>query len=426
MIECKNLTNGLRIATSGAYFTCCHTFNYPYKDENGNILSASTHTVDDAMNSHTRQEMLVYFQQGKRHPACKVCWDAEDAGFVSKRQRDNETFKMFPHRNNDDLFFLELNLGNTCNLACRICHVSASSRWRNFHHVTEPNVTEEQLDEYVAKFSKSFTDDSIVWDELGKILPKVRTVDIYGGEPMLMKKQWEILEMCVEKGYAKNQQMSFNTNGTIINDRYVQILSSFEQCRIGFSLDGVGKRFNYLRYYADWDSVKSNVSSWKEKTKNSTNQIFFEVCSTISVLNVLYVFEIVDYVTENDLTLYVAFVHNPKHLHIGYIPNDIKLIIIDKLTTELNRRTIELNNNTEFDENQRAYRKRLLYQAEKVINMLKLENPDNDPQPWKDFIRQTNELDDLRNESFAETFPELEELYQVKKHKVPQNNVKFI
>ena len=35
MIECKNLTNGLRIATAGTYFTCCHTFNNPYKDENG-------------------------------------------------------------------------------------------------------------------------------------------------------------------------------------------------------------------------------------------------------------------------------------------------------------------------------------------------------------------------------------------------------
>jgi|LauGreDrversion4_2_1035121.scaffolds.fasta_scaffold133128_2 MoaA/NifB/PqqE/SkfB family radical SAM enzyme len=415
---CKNVTNGLRIATSGAYFACCHTFNHPFKDKDGNIMLASTHTVDDAMNSATRQEMLEYFKEDKRHPACKVCWDAEDAGFVSKRERDNDTFNMFPQRNNDDLFFLELNLGNTCNLACRICHVSASSRWRNFHHVTEPNVTEEKLDEYVAKFSKSFTDDSIVWDELGKILPKVRTVDIYGGEPMLMKKQWEILEMCVEKGYSKNQQMSFNTNGTIINDKYVNILSSFEQCRIGFSLDGVGKRFNYLRYYADWDAVKNNVTSWKEKTKHlKDNQIFFEVCATISILNVLYVFEIIDYVIENEITLYVAFVHNPKHLHIGYIPDHIKLVIIERLSTELEKRTLDLNNDQTLDESQKNYRRRIIYQAEKVINMLKLPRLDDDLEPWEIFIKQTNDLDVLRNESFAETFPELEELYKIKKQK---------
>lgn len=414
---CKNVTNGLRIATSGAYFACCHTFNHPFKDKDGILMLASTHTVEDAMNSATRQEMLEYFENDKRHPACKVCWDAEDAGFNSKRERDNETFSMFPQRDNGDLFFLELNLGNTCNLACRICHVSASSRWRNFHHVTEPNVTEEKLDEYVLKFSKAFTDDSIVWDELSKILPKVRTVDIYGGEPMLMKKQWEILEMCVEKGYSKNQQMSFNTNGTIINDNYIKILSSFEQCRIGFSLDGVGKRFDYLRYYADWESVKNNVTSWKEKTKELENkQIFFQVCSTVSTLNVLYVFEMIDYVIENDLTLYTAFVHNPKHLHIGYIPDEMKLIIIEKLTIELDKRLDELNKDQTIDEKKAVYIKRNLHQAEKVINMLKLPKIDEDDQPWKNFISQTNQLDILRNESFVDTFPELAEIYKFKEN----------
>ena len=225
--------------------------------------------------------------------------------------------------------------------------------------------------------------------------------------------------MCVEKGYSKNQQMSFNTNGTIINDKYVNILSSFEQCRIGFSLDGVGKRFNYLRYYADWDSVKINVTSWKEKTKNlKDNQIFFEVCSTVSILNVLYVFEIVDYVIENDISLYIAFVHNPKHLHIGYIPDDIKLVIVERLTIELDKRLVELNNDETLDESQKKYRRRVIYQAEKVINMLKLPRPDDDPDPWDAFINQTNELDVLRNESFAETFPELEELYKIKETKI--------
>ena len=412
---CKNVTNGLRIATSGAYFACCHTFNHPFKDKNGNIMLAGTHTVDDAMNSVTRQEMLEDFKNDKRHPACKVCWDAEDAGFISKRERDNETYRTYPRDNDDDLFFLELNLGNTCNLACRICHVSASSRWRNFHHVTEPNVTEEKLDEYVAQFSKAFTDDSIVWDELSKILPKVRTVDIYGGEPMLMKKQWEILEMCVENGYSKNQTMSFNTNGTIINDSYIDILSSFEQCRIGFSLDGVSKRFDYLRYYADWDLVKNNVSSWKEKTKNLTNsRIIFEVCSTVSILNVLYIFEIIDYVIENDLALYMAFVHNPKHLHIGYIPEEPKKIITEKLNTEFIRRMNELESDLTLDEEQKTYRRRILHQGEKVINMLKLKNIDNDNEPWRNFILQTNQLDVLRNESFSETFPELAEIYKFK------------
>ena len=62
MIECKNLTNGFRIATSGAYFACCHTFNNPFKDENGNEMLASTHSIEEGLKSPTRLKMLDDFK----------------------------------------------------------------------------------------------------------------------------------------------------------------------------------------------------------------------------------------------------------------------------------------------------------------------------------------------------------------------------
>jgi MoaA/NifB/PqqE/SkfB family radical SAM enzyme len=419
MIECKNLTNGLRIATAGTYFTCCHTFNNPYKDENGKEMLASTHTIEDALKSPTRLKMLDDFKNDIRHPACVVCWSGEDAGFVSKRQRDNDTYsqvlEVFPERKDSDLFFLELNLGNTCNLACRICHISASSKWKEFHHVTETGISDEHLNDYVVKYSKAFKDESIVWEELMKILPEVRSLDIYGGEPMLMKKQWEILEMSVRLGHSKKQQMSFNTNGTIINEKYIEILSSFEQCRIGFSIDGVGERFNYLRHFGVWDVVKENIKTWQNKVKETRNEkINFEVCCTISILNVLYVFEMVDFVIENQLKLMVAFVYNPLHLHIGSIPEEYKKIIINKLESEYEFRVNEINNSLMLNEGEKFYRRSILRQAEKVINTLKLP-VDYKPIYWTEFRRQTIELDILRNQSFADTFPELEEIYNITK-----------
>jgi len=419
MIECKNLTNGFRIATSGAYFACCHTFNNPFKDENGNEMLASTHSIEEGLKSPTRLKMLDDFKNDIKHPACVVCWSAEDAGFVSKRQRDNETYKtileFYPERKDSDLFFLELNLGNTCNLACRICHISASSKWKDFHHVTETDVTEERLDYYVDKYSKAFRDNSIVWAELMSILPEVRSLDIYGGEPMLMKKQWEILEMSVKLGYSKKQQMSFNTNGTIINEKYIDILSSFAQCRIGFSIDGVGKRFNYLRHFGKWDVVSENINIWQNKVKLiPDNKIIFEVCCTISMLNVLYVFEMVDFVVENHLKLMIAFVYNPRHLHIGYMPEKCKKLIIEKLEAEYNLRISQINDDTTIDDVEKQYRWDVMRQAHKVINTLKLpvEGTQGD---WQEFKRQTLALDILRNESFADTFSELEEIYNITK-----------
>ena len=410
MIECKNLTNGLRIATDGSFFTCCHTFNNPFKDKNGNIMYANTHTFKEAMESPTRLKMLDEFKNGIRSSPCVVCWSGEDAGFVSKRQRDNEDFKhtqeKFPFRKPDDLYYLELNLGNTCNLACRICHVSASSKWKKFHHVTEPSITELDLEYYSNKYSNAFKDDSIVWEELNKALPEIRSLDIYGGEPMLIKKQWEVIGSTVKSGYSKNQKMSLNTNGTIFNEEYSKMLSFFENSRIGFSVDGVGKKFNYLRYYGNWDDVVNNIKTWQSKSSGNT---IFEICCTISIYNVYDVFDIFDFVIENSLKLMIAFVHNPQHLYIGNITESYKKLIIEKLENEYSLRKSNIDTTAILD---KTHYLNSLEQVNKVINMLKLP-VDYVPEHWDEFKRQANELDILRNESFNETFSELNKIYNI-------------
>jgi MoaA/NifB/PqqE/SkfB family radical SAM enzyme len=417
-IECKNLTHGLRIATNGTYFACCHTFNAPFRDKEGKLLLADKHSVEDALSADSRLKMIENFKNNVRHPACKVCWDAEDAGFQSKRQRDNSTFKNVPNKSEEDIYFLELNLGNTCNLACRICHVSASSKWRKYHKVNEPHMTDEEIDEYARDFSKAFTDDSQVWGELLELLPKVKQIDIYGGEPMLMKKQWELLKHCVDNGYAQNQHMSFNTNGTIITDEYVKILSSFRSCRIGFSIDGVGDRFHYLRYPGDWNQVNKNIKAWLSKTAHLPLDVMrFELACTVSVLNVMYIFEIVDYVLENNIKLFMSFVYNPPYLSIANLPKQFKTEIISTLEEEYDKRletvgTLKENGYIkEYETHLEVYR-----QAKKVIDTLKLPNESSDEQ-WKELIRQTIELDKMRNENFAESFPEAEKIYNIYKNK---------
>jgi len=412
-IECKNLTNGLRISTNGSYFACCHTFNAPFKDKNGNLLNASTHTVPQALGSHSRNEMISDFNKGKRHPACKVCWDAEDAGFESKRERDNKTYHSFPHRIKDKIFFLELNLGNTCNLACRICHISASSKWRKDHGVLNPHLTEDDLDAYSLEFSRSFEDDSTVWDELHQLVPELQQLDIYGGEPMLMKKQWELLEYSVKSGYAQKQHMSFNTNGTIITEKYIDILTSFKSCRIGFSIDGVGERFHYLRYPGKWEVVDKNIKTWLDKTKHlPSDKMIFELACTISVLNVLNVFEIADYAIENNLKVHIGFVYNPVYLSITNLPLDIKQKVLILLEEEYTTRQTKLNELTDITKEEYIRVSEIYRQVSKVITTLKLPNS-SDAEQWSTFKSTTRKLDKSRKEDFRTAFPDTEKLYGV-------------
>ena len=65
--------------------------------------------------------------EGKVPPACKTCWDVEEAGGVSKRQKDSH-YKVDVDKSTKpdgsiavDLMNVELRLGNYCNLKCRSC-----------------------------------------------------------------------------------------------------------------------------------------------------------------------------------------------------------------------------------------------------------------------------------------------------------------
>ena len=79
---------------------------------------------------------------------------------------------------------------------------------------------------------------------------------------MLIKKQWETLRKSIELGYAKNQELSFNTNGTIFKEEYIDILNEFKRVVISFSIDAIEDRFNYIRHHGDWEKVKSNIEGW--------------------------------------------------------------------------------------------------------------------------------------------------------------------
>ena len=421
-LRCGNIENGLRIGTDGKYYACCLAWSYPYKNEKGQILKADTTTFESALNSHSAKELRNALARGEKHTACKACWDAEEAGFESKRIRDTYHSDSANVKENE-LFFLELNLGNTCNLACRICGIHASSSWRKDFHFLNPELKDWEVNDRLKEYNKVFVDFSKLWDELDSTISQVRVLDLYGGEPMLMKKQWELLERCVEKGFSKYQHVHFNTNGTIFNEKYIEILKQFKAARISFSIDGVEEAFNYTRYPGKWDDIQKNIKSWLSLTKGIPN-FSFEITHTISTLNVLDATGIGKWVLDHNLstiksgdhiiTLYVAFVFAPQHLYIANIHDELKPMIAKKVREKAEK----LKEHPVY-----KYHKYVYNEIIKIAQTLET-SQNYDPERWKQFFFETERLDKHRKEDFTRTFPELAELlYQYK----PNNNfVKII
>jgi hypothetical protein len=96
------------------------------------------------------------------------------------------------------------------------------------------------------------------------------------------------------------------------------------------------------------------------------------------------------------------------------MPDEYKPKILAVLEPELERRRQELFSDASIDSKDREFITNLLYQAEKVINILKLPTK-GETEDWLQFKRQTKELDTLRGEQFHTTFPELAKIYNIPK-----------
>lgn len=403
-LRCGNIEGGLRIGTDGQFYACCLAWKHPYKDKDGNILNAKNTTFEEALNSDSAKELKDTLARGEKHPACKACWDAEDAGFESKRIRDTLRYDYKKHLSK--LVFLEVNLGNTCNLACRICGIHASSSWRTDYANMFPELKGWEVNERVKEYNSAFVDDSMIWDELETNISQVKVLDLYGGEPMLLKKQWALLSHCVEKGYSDDMFVHFNTNGTIFNTKYVEILKHFKEVRISFSADGVEEGFDYTRYPGKWVDVHSNIKSWLTSTKGLDN-FAYELTFTTSTLNVLHADKVALWILDHNLStfeskehvidLYVSFVFAPEHYYIQNMPREAKNEIIDLVKIKAEK----LKEHRGY-----KYFSYLHNELLKIAQTLETSS-DGDTEQFKKFFFETNRLDKWRKQKFSTVFQDL-------------------
>jgi MoaA/NifB/PqqE/SkfB family radical SAM enzyme len=120
---------------------------------------------------------------------------------------------------------------------------------------------------------------------------KMTGVIICGGEPMLNFSSQTMLE-----NLKSDQNVRVHFNGTVMpRQSFMDQSARFEKIQYCFSIDGVGRRFEYLRWPAEWDQVVKNIL-WLVET--APDNVRFSVNITISQLNLHYQNEIVDWVNQ--------------------------------------------------------------------------------------------------------------------------------
>jgi len=339
------------------------------------VLNITKHSIEDYRNSPMLESVKTDFVNGQWPAGCERCQIEESVGVKSKRQLDYDRFK---HEydsydfNNNQLLTASIAIGNVCNLKCIMCNPYASSKWQkeynDIYNVKIPSIERVRQD---------------LIDTLVEIAPGLIHIDIHGGEPFLsnIDQHHALLDHYIQSGQAHNISIHYTTNGsTWPSQECLEKWPNFKEIDLQLSIDGVGKRYEYIRYPADWATLQNNVKRFLEyQTKNINFKI--SVSCTVSAYNILYLDELIGWCQSVGLpTPWMGKLHNPEPLRPTVWADPARTYIIDSL------------NKSQYNE---------------VIKWANLLESTDDSALFNEFKTRTQVHDQYRGLCFTSVFPEL-------------------
>lgn len=361
-------------------------------DENGNKYDLNETNLETVYRSEYMQNLRRQFRAGEKPATCSDCWREEEVGRNSKRInsqiRLKELYPLVDWENDtpDQLWFIDLKLGNICNLKCRICGSWSSSKWAEEEmNYLPPGADKKQHIAYTwLKKGAWPRKTETFWDNLRKLLPNVHYLEFTGGEPWLIQEHFDLLRFAVDEGLAKNIDIHYNTNGTQWPTDAPELWKEFGRVDIAFSIDNVEDRFEYERYGAKWAEANTIIDNTHELRKTQRN-ITTQLCFTINIQNVYYLDELLHWAAPKMFnSIHFNMLHSPNHMSVQYMTPAAQELVINKLQSI-------------------KWPGRYQQEVDNVVKFIQSGSGSD----GKEFLRQMQRTDDYRKQNFMTTHPEI-------------------
>lgn len=412
-------------STGQLSFCCVAELGGKLRKENGEFFMAAEDKLADAWNSTAMQNIRRAMLNGEKVDACKLCYFQESIGKHSYREMHNSEWqnkagkeiarRVEESRNNNfkieaPALYLDLRLGNLCNLKCRSCNPYNSSQiFKETVQLLKDDPAFNTV--YTKNFggtppatSPWFEKDEF-WDEVIAAIPNIRKVYLTGGEPTLIEKNYKFLNACVESGHAKNIFLMFNTNCTNIQERFLDLLPHFEFVLMNASIDGLDSANEYIRFLSRWETVDRNF----QKLLQARGNIQMGVTPVIQVYNILTIVDLLEYIEKmmkqynKKISVDFLYATHPKFIDISILPLSIKKLAASRLES-FRKRSISYGVET-FMTNS----------IDSCLNLL-LTSGEGSAEQLTDFLSYTGSLDRNRKQTFQQQFPELHSMLGTEGH----------
>ena len=402
---------GLATREDGAVKVCCRSAPI------GHIQDSS---LEDIWNNDTMREVRRQVLCGERPEVCKPCFDLEDQGVESLRQRHingvipEARINLYPNaldnlRSDYSMPFefptMEIKLNNLCNLKCRMCNPLDSTNWKDWDKVVpfykkENNFLVPTIDSLVktpGQYIGAFDDTDNWWASFEKLLPYFRRVEFAGGEPLMDPQHYKILDML--KPYAKNIEIKYATNGTTLGISKGRTIHDywphFRSVAVNVSIDGINDVYNYIRGNSDWNLVVQNIREIQQIPNVSRVVGAF----TAQAGNILQAAECIDhFINELNIVFYSHRVSYPNCLSAQVLPQELKEVAISRLEAVSSRLFTFPN-----IEKHPILEKITRQQIKDNINYLRAKDQSH---LWPDFLEFNRALDSTRGQDLLSVVPE--------------------
>ena len=293
---CPRLDHFVRFNFNGTVSRCGHMTNAP-QFESLQQMDAS----DWLANVQTSMSQDSWPNE------CVRCKEIENIGNKSIRQQSLDTHAQLLDAKSDYLVLGGV-LDNVCNSACQTCNETLSTKIGSLH-------------------TKDYTkiNNSALIDTLP--VERIVQMDINGGEPSASPNYLKLLENLP----ANVKYLRVNTNGSRLFTGLPALIDRGVKVTVTVSLDGIGRRHDYVRWPIKWLDVEQNIHAYQDMGLHELN-----TWTTVSALNIGDLKNIFSYVQQHNLKNSWALLESPSVLSVKHsnhltrtadVPDELKSIV---------------------------------------------------------------------------------------------------
>ena len=420
----------LQIYWDGSLGFCCQESHKMYPDEQSSIYNIKNITIREWFDSEPMRQARMGMFGDKKNSFCSRCYAEESVSDTSRRHRSNQKSVLFTKKRFDESYEqspgynkfeyskanngaydsmpidLHIDLGNHCNLTCKMCTPRASSGIA-VQHVKWGIESSRQ---YVGT---DWTRDQTVWDKTVKEIAEIKNlknVHFMGGETLLTKRFEDFVDSMLAAGRT-DLNFSFVTNGTVFNQALLDKLLQFNRVGIEVSIETTTDHNAYQRQGTDTAEVLKNIQRYRQFCDN--DRVTLTVRPAISLLTIGNYYTLLTYCFDHGLIVKSLICDHPKYYHPSILPWEIKnqyRVRYEQFLIDYNLTDVDCS--IDYNESDPSQLPRIIKnQVLQCINILDTAQPTDANQLLGEMVAWSHRWDQVHGYNARLLYPEFKDIF---------------